>query len=70
MDEEIKRLQEKIAHLEHHVVAQDRAMLELAEDIAGLRRELLRLRERLVGDERATGEPEPDDAPPERPPHY
>lgn len=70
MEEEIRRLQEKIAYLEHHVTAQDRAMLELAEDISRLRRELLRFRERLLGDERTAGEPEGEEPPPERPPHY
>lgn len=70
MDDEIKHLQEKIAHLEHHVTAQDRAMLEMAEDITRLRRELLRFRERLVGDERAPADPAAGDSPPERPPHY
>jgi SlyX protein len=66
---EIQRLEEKIAYLERHVTEQDKAMLEMADDIARLRRELKSLRER--GESRGPGgsggDPEmPDD----RPPHY
>lgn len=68
MDDDIRRLQEKIAHLEHHVTAQDRAMLEMAEDLARLQRELLRLRERIADARGAGGSG--DDDPAERPPHY
>ena len=66
MNESIKLLEEKIAYLERHVTEQDKAMLELAEEVAGLRRELKRVRERSSG---ATA---PDDASieEERPPHY
>jgi SlyX protein len=63
---EIQRLEEKIAYLEHHVTEQDKAMLEMADDIARLRRELKALRER--GESRGAGEgPEMPD---ERPPHH
>ncbi len=67
MSESIRRLEEKIAYLEHHVTEQDKAMLGLAGDLAQLRKELLKLRERLGG--AAAGGP--DDAPMDsRPPHY
>jgi SlyX protein len=66
LNEETKRLEEKIAFLERHVTEQDKAMLELAEDIARLRREVARLHERGGGGTRAEAGDEPDD----RPPHY
>ena len=67
MNERVKRLEEKIAHLEHHVAEQDRAMLEMGEDLGRLRRELLLLRTRISqtapdGGEELTGEG--------KPPHY
>ena len=68
MNESIKRLEEKIAYLERHVTEQDKAMLEMAEDIAALRRELKRIQERAT---RGTGEGSGgDELPDERPPHY
>lgn len=63
----IQRLEEKIAYLERHVTEQDKAMLEMADDLARLRRELKALRERSGGGTNTGGgEVEPD----ERPPHY
>lgn len=70
MKESIRRLEEKIAYLERHVTEQDKAMLELAEELASVRREfqLLRLRQNattrgeLGGGESASAD--------ERPPHY
>ena len=69
MNESIRRLEEKVAYLERHVTEQDKAMLELAEELAALRRELKRWRERAGGGESASaGElGAPSD---ERPPHY
>ena len=68
MNEHITRLEEKIAYLERHVTEQDKAMLEFAEELAAVRRELRRLRERG-----AAGGPDGErlgaDAD-ERPPHY
>ncbi len=68
MNENITRLEEKIAYLERHVTEQDKAMLEFAEELAAVRRELRALRERGGG-----GAPEAEglrlDAD-ERPPHY
>ena len=68
MNESIRRLEEKIAYLERHATEQDKAMLELAEELARVRRELKSLRERnaSIGPSRSdVGEPGD-----ERPPHY
>ena len=67
MNERIQRLEEKIAYLERHVTEQDKAMLEFADDLARLRREIKTLRERST-----TGAPsgESEAMPDERPPHY
>ena len=68
MNESIKRLEEKIAYLERHVTEQDKAMLELVEQVEALRRELKGLRDRSAsgGGQQGGGEDLPD----ERPPHY
>jgi len=69
LNESIRRLEEKIVYLERHVTEQDKAMLELADEVAKLRRELKSLRER--SSTRATSEPRADEQiPDERPPHY
>ncbi len=65
MNDRLQLLEEKIAYLEHHVTAQDKVMLELSEEIARLRRELVVLRERAPGSGNATDAPVQ-----ERPPHY
>ena len=70
MNESIKRLEEKIAYLERHVVAQDKAMLEMTQDIATLRRELKALRARGTGAGSNQPQGGEDDLPDERPPHY
>jgi SlyX protein len=67
MNESLRNLEEKIAYLERHVTEQDKAMLELAEELALVRRELKVLRLQRAGG------PAGDDAgpePAERPPHY
>ena len=68
MNESIKRLEEKIAYLERHVTEQDKAMLELGDELARLRREVKSLRERfgVRGGGESGGEQISDD----RPPHY
>ena len=69
MDERLQRLEEKIAYLERHVTQQDKVMLELADGLAALRREMKSWRERAgqnPGPD-ASGGGEPRD---ERPPHY
>jgi SlyX protein len=71
LNESIKRLEEKIAFLERHVTEQDKAMLELAEEIAAVRRELKAMRGRStsgLGPSHPSGES--GDTPEERPPHY
>ena len=62
--ERITLLEERYAHLQRHVVQQDKAMLKLSEEIAKLRQEtaLLRARE--------TGETQAGEMPDEHPPHY
>jgi SlyX protein len=69
LNESIKRIEEKIAYLEHHVTAQDKVMLELADELARVRLELKALRERSSGADigEASGGDLPTD---ERPPHY
>lgn len=64
----IERIEERVAWLEHHVGQQDRAMLEMAERLDRIVRELSRLRERST----ATGATMEAGAalPEERPPHY
>jgi SlyX protein len=68
LNESIKRLEEKIAYLERHVTEQDKAMLEMSDDLAALRREMKMLRVRADSDAPpgSTG----DDPAEERPPHY
>jgi SlyX protein len=66
MNDPVQRLEEKVAYLERHVTEQDKVMLELAEELAALRRELRAWRERgtHAAGEAPTGRDE------ERPPHY
>ncbi len=61
----LDRLEERLAWLERHVTEQDRAMLELHEANARLRRELAILRAAASRDDQ---EAAPDSDP--RPPHY
>lgn len=61
----LARLEERYTFLEHHVADQDKAILELANDVSTLRQEITRLRSELEAD-RDTPGPPPD----ERPPHY
>lgn len=63
--ERLQRLEERYAHLQRHVTEQDKAMLELAEELARLKQELRQLRDRPTGG--APAEADPAD---ERPPHY
>jgi SlyX protein len=65
MSDELRRVEEKIAYLERHVVEQDKAMLELSDEIARLRLEMRQLRAQRAPQSR--GEELPVD---ERPPHY
>jgi SlyX protein len=69
LHERIQRLEEKIAYLERHVTEQDRAMLELAEELAALRGEVRLWRERASA-AGAGGGADSVSAEQERPPHY
>jgi SlyX protein len=60
----LTRLEERYAHLQRHNAEQDKAMLELADEVAKLRKELATLRPQQ------TGGRESEEAPDERPPHY
>jgi len=64
-NERIDRLEERLAWFERHVTEQDKVMLELSEDLARFRAELMALRSR--GEAVGAGELSPGD---ERPPHY
>jgi SlyX protein len=70
MSDDIRILQEKIAFLERHVAEQDKAMLELTEEVARVRRELLQLRSQLGNRRAGEREVAPPDFGDERPPHY
>jgi len=62
--ERINRLEERIAHLQQHVAAQDKAMLELHETLVRLEQQLATLRGKVGGTGSADGPAE------DRPPHY
>ncbi len=62
--ERLTRLEERYAHLQRHSTEQDKVMLQLAEDLAKLRKELAALRAQQAGPREAE---EPAD---EKPPHY
>jgi len=61
----LTRVEERYAHLQRHLAEQDKAVLELAEEVRRLRRELAGLRARVAA--APDGEELPGD---ERPPHY
>lgn len=63
--ERLTRLEERYAHLQKHVGEQDKAMLELAEQVKRLSKELAVVRAQQV-----SGPGEPGEAADERPPHY
>lgn len=62
--ERLTRLEERYAHLQRHQAEQDKVMLELADELAKLRKEVAVLRTR------ASGGAETGELPDERPPHY
>lgn len=62
--ERLTRLEERYAHLQRHQAEQDKAMLELADELKKLRQELALLRAAHVPS------PEAGESPDERPPHY
>jgi SlyX protein len=66
-DERLSRLEERLAWFEHHATEQDKAVLELAEELGRLRKEVLALRARAATLTQTGAEALPAD---ERPPHY
>ena len=68
MSESVTRLEEKIAYLERHVVDQDKAMLEFAEELERLRRELKIVSLRVSAGASGSSDVAEVDEP--RPPHY
>lgn len=62
--ERLTRLEERYAHLQRHSAEQDKVMLQLADDVARLRKELTAMRARQQ-EPRDAG-----DAAEEKPPHY
>lgn len=60
----LTRLEERYAHLQRHNAEQDKVMLELAEEVAKLRKELASLKTQQTGGRDA------EDMVDERPPHY
>jgi SlyX protein len=61
----VTKLEERYAHLQRHQTEQDKAMLELSEEIVKLRKEISLLRGQAT-----SGTAETRDAAEERPPHY
>lgn len=68
MNENIRRLEEKIAYLERHVTEQDKAMLEFSAELTALRREVRRWQEQAAN--RSPGGADSATPEDERPPHY
>jgi SlyX protein len=62
----LQPLEERITWLQRHVVEQDKAMLELGDQLTRLREEMKAMRARLAGLDDGAGPSAPD----ERPPHY
>jgi len=62
--ERLALLEEKLAWLQRHATEQDKAMLEMVEDVARLKRKVTELRAKL-----AEGPGEPPESG-EHPPHY
>ncbi len=60
----LTRLEERYAHLQRHSAEQDKVMMQLADELATLRKELAAVRTRQQ-EPRESGE-----AADERPPHY
>jgi uncharacterized coiled-coil protein SlyX len=67
VEERLNDLESRFTFLEAHVEEQDKVILELRDQLAGLKAVLRRLDDRLK--ETDTGEP-PRSAADERPPHY
>jgi SlyX protein len=66
-DLRLTHLEERYAHLQRHQREQDKAVLELSEEVTRLRRELKALQTRTQNTSSGEGDPLNVD---ERPPHY
>jgi hypothetical protein len=62
--ERLTLLEERYAHLQRHSAEQDKVMLQLADELAKLRKELAVLRAHQAGGR------DREESPDERPPHY
>jgi SlyX protein len=67
-NERIDRLEERVAWFEHHVVQQDKVILELTRRLDRVQAEVARQRERAA--EGGSPAPEGPGTSGERPPHY
>ncbi len=65
-DERSRKIEERLAWLERHVLEQDKAMMELGDELARTRKVLQQMQERL----RSGGESGEIADADERPPHY
>jgi SlyX protein len=65
--ERLTKLEERYAHLQRHMVEQDKAMLELGELVSRLKKEIVALKAQAI---HGTPEPGGASATDERPPHY
>jgi SlyX protein len=68
MSDSLQKLEEKIAYLERHVVEQDKAMLEMSDQLERIKVELGSMRERM--EDTASGGSDETMTSNERPPHY
>ncbi len=68
-DPRLNQIEERIAWIERHLAEQDRAMLELGEENARLRKQLALLQARVTSSA-LPGEASLDTTAEERPPHY
>lgn len=71
-DARVKKIEERVAWLEHHVTEQDKVMLEQAKRLDRLQAELLRLRDQSRAHTPGEGDGfgAPQEEADERPPHY
>lgn len=65
-DERYRKIEERVAWLERHVLEQDKAMMELGDQLVSARKSLQQMQERL----RTGGDAGEISDADERPPHY
>jgi len=66
-DERLNKLESRYAWFEKHSLEQDKAMLEMSDEIRRLRKEFVVLKSNLESQSHAEGGPETPEPPP---PHY